>query len=434
VRLAYVFGAIALLIANGFFVAAEFGLVAARRTKLEQARAGSDRAAMALKSMAELPFTLAGAQLGITMCSLGLGYVAEPAVAAFIGRGIDSVADPSPALLHTFSFLLALAIVTFLHMVIGEMAPKNIAIADPEKTALWVALPFRGFVNLLRPFVVLLNALAKGALRVFGVTPAQERTDAHTAEELATMIEESAREGLIAESKQRLLTGAIGLRRRDAGAVMIPRTEMVAAPVTSTPEDVERIVVDSGHSRIPLYAGDADHVVGFFHAKDLLQVPTEGRARSVPPNLIRQMLIVPESRKVQPLLLDMQRKRTHFALVVEEHGGTAGIVSIEDLLEELVGDIRDEHDLGELGVEQLADDRFLVPGTLRVDEVSDRLGIDLPSGEYETIAGFLMDRLGRIPKRRDVVDHGGWRLRVRSMHRRRVVQVLIERARGAVRG
>ncbi|MFN2488574.1 MAG: hemolysin family protein [Actinomycetota bacterium] len=420
--------AVVLLLANGFFVGAEFALIAARRTKLEQIAEVSDRANMALKSIGELSLMLAGAQLGITMCSVGLGFVAEPAIARLIESGIHSFATLPPALLHAISFVIALTIVTFLHMVIGEMAPKNIAIAQPEKTALWVAVPFRLFVNLLRPVVHLLNGLANGGTRLFGVVPTEERVDAHTAEEIGAMIEESARKGLIGEPRHRLLSGAIGFLERDAVAAMVPRTDVVAAPVTSPPAELERTVLDSGHSRIPLFASDVDHVAGFFHSKDLLHIGAEERMRPLQRSLIRPMLVVPESRKVQPLLLEMQQERKHFALVIDEHGGTAGIVTMEDLLEELVGEIQDEYDVSELGVETLAEERYLVPGSLRIDEASDHLGVDLPEGDYETVAGFLMDRLGRIPRRRDSVEHDGWRLRVRNMHRRRVVQVLVERA------
>ena len=424
----YLLAAVFLLLANGFFVGAEFALVAARRGKIEQLTRGSDRAAMALRSMQELSFTLAGAQLGITMCSVGLGFVAEPAVARVLASAIHSLASLPPTLLHTISFVVALTIITFLHMVVGEMAPKNIAIAEPERSALWFALPFRAFVNVLRPFVHALNGLANGGTRLLGVTPVEERRDIHTAEEIGAVIDDFAREGLLEDFQRRLLSGAVGIRERDAGDVMVPRVEIVAEPVVATAATFEKTVCRSGHSRIPVYAQDIDQVVGFVHGKDLLKVSPEERDRPISKELIRPMLVVPESRKVQPLLVDMQRERRHFVLVADEHGGTAGIVTIEDVVEELVGEIRDEYDARELGIEQLADDRYLVPGSLRIHEAADHLGVDLPEGDYETVAGFIMDRLGRVPKRRDQIVGDGWRLRVRAMHRRRVVQVLIERA------
>lgn len=423
----YLVVAVALLLANGFFVGAEFALVAARRSKIESvAETGDRRARAALASLRELSLMLAGAQLGITLCSIGLGAIAEPAVAHLIESGLDGTSLPE-GLLHSVSFVIALTIVVFFHMVVGEMAPKNIAIAEPEKSALWFALPFRFFTALLRPFIHVLNALANGGVRLMGVEPQDELRAVHSAEEIGMLISESARHGVLSGFEHRLLTGAISIRERDAGAVMVPRTDLVAVPLTSTPADVEEIVLGTGRSRIPVYAGDLDHIVGFFHAKDLLKIDPADFDEPLSRPLIRQMLVVPESRKVHPLLFDMQKQRRHFALVIDEHGGTAGVVTLEDLLEELVGEIRDESDDAELGIERLGPDRFVLPGSLRIDEVAHRIGLEFPEGEYETVAGFLMDRLGRIPKRRDRVEHNGWAVRVLTMHRRRVVQVLAER-------
>jgi CBS domain containing-hemolysin-like protein len=208
---------------------------------------------------------------------------------------------------------------------------------------------------------------------------------------------------------------------------MVPRTDLIGAPHMATPNDLEQLVLESGHSRFPIYVRNLDTIIGFFHARDLLKITEEERDQPLPRRFLRKMLVVPESLKLHPLLVQMRANRQHFALVLDEHGGTAGIVTIEDLLEELVGEIRDEYDVTELGIERLTDDRFIIPGTLHTGEASSRLGLDLPDGEYETVAGFIMDRLGRIPQRRDVVQHERWKLRVLTMHRRRVVQVLAER-------
>ena len=420
-----------LLIANGFFVAAEFALIAARRSKIEQmATEGNRKASVALRSIRELSFMLAGAQLGITMASFGLGAVAEPAIAHYIENGLHSVALPENVL-QTISFVIALTIVVFFHMVVGEMAPKNIAIAKPEESALWIAPFFRPYANLFRPFIYLLNAIANGGVRLLGVEPKDEIHAIHTSDEIGLMIAESAKGGMIDTFEHRLLEGAIQFSERDAASVMVPRTDLVAVPLDVTHAEIESLIVETGHSRLPVYAEDLDHVVGFFHAKDLLKVGEHERHRPLARRLIRQMLVVPESRPLHPLLLDMRRQRRHFALVVEEHGGTAGVVTLEDLLEELVGEIQDEHDAGELGIVYLDENRICIPGALRIDEADRLLGVDLPEGEYETVAGFLMDRLGRIPRRKDVVRHGDWVLRVSSMHRRRVEQVILESAPGA---
>jgi CBS domain containing-hemolysin-like protein len=417
-----------LLIANGFFVGAEFALTAARRTKLVQLEAsGNRRARSAMRSIRELSLMLAGAQLGITMMSFGLGYLAEPAVASVIERALLGLVDLPETILHTVSFVVALSIVVFLHMVVGEMAPKNIAIAEPERSALAIALPFRAFVNVLRPFIYLMNATANATLRLLRVEPVNELNPSHSAQEIGAMIAESAREGLLETFEHKLLTGAIAFGDLDAAAVMVPRTELIVIPSSATPEELERLVLETGHSRFPVFGESLDQILGFFHSKDLLKIQQEGRTKPLPPRYFRQMLIVPESRKLHPLLFDMRRRHLHFALVIDEHGGTAGVVTIEDLVEELVGEIRDEHDEAESEVQKVTDGRFLAPGSLRVHEVSDAVGLELPEGDYETIAGFLMDRLQRIPKSRDEVTHDGWTIRVTSTHRRRVVQVQVER-------
>ncbi|MDQ3751749.1 MAG: hemolysin family protein [Actinomycetota bacterium] len=421
--------AIALLLANGFFVAGEFAVIASRTSKLEQrAQEGNTLAVTALKSAHELSFMLSAAQLGITMASLGLGWIAEPAVAHLLESALGSLTSIPSGIAHSISFVVALIIITFLHMVISEMAPKNIAIADPERAALWIAIPFRLYANAFRPFIAVFNAMGNAGTRLLGVEPADERADVHSAGEIGAMIRESAKEGLIKDFEHRLLSSAIDFGAKDAGAVMIPRTEVVAIPVMATPADVEKVVLATGHSRLPVYGGDLDQVFGFLHIKDLLRVNPKDRELPLSRKFLRKMIVVPESRKLQPVLFDMRRERAHFALVVDEHGGTAGVVTLEDLLEELVGEIRDEYDASEAGIETLGENRHLIPGSIRIDEMAAYLGIDLPEGEYETVAGWLMDRLGRIPKDLDTTEHDGWKFTVRRMQLRRVEEVLVEKA------
>lgn len=424
----YVVVAVLLLLANAFFVAAEFALIAASPAKLEKlALAGDPRAKLALRAGREVSLMLSGAQLGITMASLGLGFVAEPAVARLIEAGLEGVAELPGGVLHPTSFVVALALISFLHMVVGEMAPKNVAIAEPENSALWLAIPFRVYTVLFRPVIRFFNFLANGATRLLGVEPQDERFDVHSPTEIRMIVGESARTGHLDRFQHRLLRGAASFGARDAASVMVPRTEVIATPLPVTPAELEGMVIESGLSRIPVYGRGLDDVIGFFHAKDLLAIPSDRFADPLASDFIRPMLVVPESLKLHSLMRDMRRRRQHFALVADEHGGTAGVVTLEDILEELVGEIQDEYDVSELGIERVGDDRFLIPGTLRLDEAADRLGVELPDGDYETVAGFIMDRLGRVPKRRDSVEHDGWKLQVRTMQRRRVVQILIEK-------
>jgi CBS domain containing-hemolysin-like protein len=336
---------VVLLLANAFFVAVEFALIAARRTQIEPLAAeGNRRARLALSAMRELSLQLAGAQLGITMASLGLGFVAEPALAHLLESAIEGVVELPSGALHAISFTAALTIVVFLHMVLGEMVPKNIAIAGPERTLLLLVVPNKLYLGLFRPFIWLLNGLANLGVRALGVEPQDELTDSHTTDELASMVEESRHEGLLDEFEHSLLRGALHFGDRQASSVMVPRERMVTVPRWATIGAVEKLVIESGHSRIPVVASGLDEVVGFVHAKDLLTVPPDHYRRRLPAALIRQMIVVPGDQSLELLLLAMRQARVHLALVVDADGRTLGMVALEDLLEELVGDIRDETD------------------------------------------------------------------------------------------
>ncbi len=420
--------AFALLAANGFFVAAEFAFTAASRHALADRDSRSARAAVA--AIDELSFTLAGAQLGITISSLLLGFVAEPAVATLLEAAIEVFFDVPDALLHSISFAISLGIVVYLHMVLGEMAPKNVAITAPERSAIVMAVPFRAYATIFRPVIYLLNGLANLGLRMFGIDPADTH-DAHTADDLASMITAGRKEGVLEEFAHRMLTGAIDLGDLDAYHVMVPRPDVMALPATTTPAEIERLVVEAGYTRIPIYGDDLDDVHGFVHAKDLLALDRSAFDRPVPTELIRPLMVVPETGAVEQLLEDLRRSRSHIALVIDEYGGTAGIVTFEDIVEEIVGEIRDEHDSEVDGVRRVSANRFLVDGSLRPDEVTRATGLPFPEGDFETIGGLIMDQIGRIPETGDRIDDGRWTMRVRRMDGRRVsdVDLIVKRKR-----
>jgi CBS domain containing-hemolysin-like protein len=337
--------ALVLLLANGFFVAVEFALLASRRTKLESmAEAGSSSARIALGSMRHLNHQLAGAQLGITMASLLLGFVAEPTVAGLIEGAIEQVVEVPESLLHAIGFALALTIVVFLHMVIGEMVPKNIAISAPERTLLALAYPNRLYVAVFGPVMRALNVLANGAVRLLGVEPRDELATSASADELSMMLSASRQEGLIEEMAHQLLSGALDLGGRRISTVMVPRTGVVWLPRSATPVDAEELVVASGHSRLVVAGDDVDDVLGFVHAKDLLTIPSEARHRPLPLGRVRRMLVLGERTSLDDALLAMQQARLHLAVVSGGDGRTVGIVTLEDVIEALVGDIRDESD------------------------------------------------------------------------------------------
>lgn len=334
-----------LLVANGFFVAVEFALIASRRTKLESlAENGSARARMALAATRNLNVQLAGSQLGITMASLLLGYIAEPTVSTLIEDGIERFIELPSGVLHTIGFITALTIVAFLHMVIGEMVPKNIAIAAPERTLLSLALLNRAYVTVFGPLLRLLNGLANVLVRLLGIEPQDELTTAASADELAVMLGASRDEGLIEETAHKLLTGALDLSDRPIGPELVSRDEIVWLPRTATPVDAEALVVSSGHTRLVVGGSGIDDVRGFVHAKDLLRVSASERGLPLPERLVRQMVVLAADTSLDDALAAMQAARVHLAVVRDPAGRTVGIATLENVIEALVGDIRDESD------------------------------------------------------------------------------------------
>ena len=420
--------ALALLLANGFFVAAEFALLAARRSRIEQLAAdGSRSARSALRGIRELSLMLAGAQLGITMASLGLGAIAEPALAKGFEQLLDGFALPSGAV-HAIAFSVALSIVVFLHMVVGEMAPKSLAIANPERAALWLAPAFRGFTWVVRPFIRALNFLANGIVRLCGVEPQEALAAAHGASDLVMLVRESAEHGTLHHDQHGLLERALELSGLDAESAMIPRRDVVAVERSTSIDDIERIAAETGRSRLPVYQDELDSIIGVLHVKDVLRVVADQRAQVTAASLARPAFFTVESRPIEGLMLDMRNARAHIALVVDEYGSVSGLVTLEDLIEELIGDFEDETDdagSSDTSLSRQADGTILVPATLRPDELEDLTGIALPDGDYETVAGFVMAHLGRVPDVGDEVEASGCRLRVREMDGPRIVSLVM---------
>ena len=409
---------------NAFFVAAEFGLVAVRRTRIDElAKQGSRRAFSAQKAIGELNLMLSGCQLGITFASLGLGWIGEPTLAHLFEGAFDSLGSPFDVIAtHGTAVAIAFAIITGLHVVLGELVPKNLAIAVPEGTALWLATPMRVFTYALRPLIWLFNESANVILRLLRVTPQDEVRAVHTPEELAIIVGES--EERIGVREAQILTRTLGFAGKRAVEAMVPRTSARALGYEAVLNDVLTIAEETGYSRFPVWKERPDEFVGVVHLKDML------RASKADPNVVagevmRGPVEVPESAHLTDVLLNMQRQRNHFAIVLDEFGSTAGIITLEDILEELVGEIRDEYDVRELDVKKV-NGAYRIPGTLRPDELAEATGCTLPEGEYETVAGFIMDRLGRIAKRGDEVPLDGWMIKVANVRRRRIVTVDVQ--------
>jgi CBS domain containing-hemolysin-like protein len=330
--------AVLLIAGNGFFVGAEFALLAARQTALTGLAGTSRRARSALRASQRLPLMISGCQFGITLCSLGLGAVAEPAVAALLEPAFAAVHVPE-ALLHPISFALALLVTSVLHMVLGEMVPKNIALAGPERAAMVLAPPLLGFIRLFRPVIVGLTAAATAVLRLFEVAPVEEGGHAYTAEQVAGLVEDASREGLLGREEHDLVVDALAFGERTARVVLLPADRLVTVPQRVTAAEVEQRVAETGFSRFPV-ADDDGRLTGYVHLADVLHVPTGRRDRPLDRGTVRRLPQVAADAPLHEVLALLQRTGAHLARVVD-HGRPLGVVALEDVLEELVGEVRD---------------------------------------------------------------------------------------------
>lgn len=418
--------AIVLIVLNGFFVAVEFAYTASRRPPLEErAEAGNRLASWALASMNELPVTFAGAQLGVAAASLALGFVIESSLEVAFEDFYHLLGLPEGAIAG-LSLLTALLVVSYAHNVFGEMAPKNATIAAPERAALLLAAPFRGYVTVLRPIILSLSWVAGAVLRLFGVKTSHKVEVSHSADDIASLVRTIGAGGVIEPSSSRLLTSALRFQDTLVSEVMVPRPDLIALPVASSGSDLERTVVATGHSRIPVYGEDLDDIRGFVHAKDLLSIDPDSIEQPMSEGLVRAVPMVPETMSVSPVLEMMRSEGVHLALAVDEHGGIAGLVTLEDIAEELVGDIRDEHDIREvMEIRPAGRNRFLVAGQTRIDRLT-RVGALVAEGDYETVGGYLMAELGRVPSHGDSVSAETYKMSVRRMDGRRVREVVLD--------
>ncbi|HWB72153.1 MAG TPA: hemolysin family protein [Egibacteraceae bacterium] len=406
---------VALILANGYFVAYEFAFVAARRRHFEElAGRGDRRAARALDVTGRLSFVLSGAQLGITATSLLVGFIAEPTLGRALAPLLELLGLPRAAVAEV-AFTTAFLLATTAQMVLGELAPKNLAIAKPEPLALALARSTWLFTRLAGPLIRLFDSSANWLLRRVGIEPVQALEGGASPEELGIIVEESGREGALTPSQTALLSRALEFGALNAADAMVPRPQVVWTTVDASCEDLRRLALDSGHSRFPVVGEGLDDVRGIVQAKDVLRIPPQERERTPVRSLAGPPLAIPESASLGPLLVDMREAHSQLAVVVDEYGGTAGIVTLEDLVEELVGSIRDEYDPEEPGVLALPDGTWVVPGSLRVDEAGREIGLELPSGDYDTVGGLIMERLERVPQAGDSVQVPGARLTVETM-------------------
>src|SRR6478609_9496134 len=414
-----VLAAVALTAGTALFVTAEFSLVALDRPSVQQAvDNGDERAATVLRSLRQLSTQLSAAQVGITLTTLIVGYLAEPSIGSLLYGPLQSL-GLSESMAATVATTLALVLVTLFSMVFGELMSQFLGISAPLAAAKVVAGPVRAFALVARPLVAILNGSANAALRAMGITPQEELTSARTPQELASLVRRSAEQGTLEANTARLLTRSLDFGDRTASDVMTPRVRCSGIERTARADDIIRLARQTGHSRFPVIGDDWDDIDGLVHVKKAIAVPHDRR-----PDVPVSALMVPETIRLDPLLLQLRAAGLQMVVVVDEYGGTSGVATLEDVVEEIVGEVSDEHDRSQSDWNQMADGSWLLPGLWRPDQVRDQLGAVLPDGPtYETVGGFVMAVLGRIPVVGDELTLPGWVVRVARMDGRRVDRV-----------
>ncbi|MCT9088521.1 hemolysin family protein [Streptomyces sp. ASQP_92] len=421
--------AVLLSLVCAVFVAAEFSLTTAERSDLERAVERGERgASSALKAVRSLTFQLSGAQLGITVTGLVIGMIAKPSIAKLLTGPLEAV-GLSATTASSVALVLGMVLSTVFLMVVGELVPKNWAISSPVAVAKVVSTPQRAFSAAFRPLISHLNTSANHLVRRFGLEPAEELASARSPQELVALARHSAKQGALEADTAELFVRSLKLAELNAENVMTPRVQVTALDIQATAEDVANATRATGLSRFPVYRGSLDSVVGIAHIKDVLAVPAERRRLYPVTSLLREPLLVPETLTVDRLLDQLYGKRT-MAVVIDEYGGTAGVVTMEDIVEEVVGEVRDEHDPHETPdlapAGQDADGRTLysADGAARDDQLA-VIGLRVPDGPYETLAGLVATELGRIPRVGDRVELAGWRMDVVDAAGRRAARVLL---------
>jgi putative hemolysin len=408
----------ALLLLNAFFVAAEYGLVTARRTRItELEQQGSRRARAVLRITANPPRFIAAMQLGVTLTSLGIGAVGEHAVAQIL----------DPVLATVVAFGLAFLLITYLHVVVGELVPKGIALGNPDATALAVSGPVRAFFFVFKPLIWVLERSTEFSLRALGLQPPGAEREVYSEAEIRMLLSRSAEEGELQKQEQEMLYKVFDFADKEVSAVMVPRPEVVALSVDLPPEDCLAAVIDSPYTRYPVYRDSPDDIIGILHVRDLFSALNDrGIANVRIEELLRPPLIVPETKDLAAMLAEFRRTNQHMAIVVDEYGEMEGIVTLEDLLEEIVGEIEDEFDLPDESVERIDDETIRIDGTFPIDDFNEQFGTELPVEDYHSMGGFVFGLLGRAPELGDTVEYDGMHFQVVEVEGSRITRLAVK--------
>lgn len=408
-----------LIILNGFFVSAEFAIIKIKNSRIDALiEEGRKSALITKKLLPHLDGYLSACQLGITLCSLGLGFLGEPVIARMLNPFIK-FGGLSDQAVQIISIAIAFVVIAVIHIVLGELAPKTIAVRKSEKVTLLTVRPMGVFYNLMYPLVWLLNSLSTLLLRIFGLSPMTEQDSRLTEEEIRVMMKESSESGLITSTEMSLMDNIFEFSETTAREIMIPRTEMICLYTQNSQEENLQIALEGMRTRFPVCSNDKDHVIGFIHIKDLI------RSNSLDyREFLRPILAVPESIYINDLMKRMQRGKTQIALLIDEYGGTSGLVTLEDIVEEIVGEIQDEFDEERTGIEQIDEDTYSIDGLMLIESVNDYLGLELDSDDYDTIGGWLYSRIEILPPNiGDAAEHNGCLYIVEEIDNKRISRV-----------
>lgn len=418
-----------LLMANAFFVASEFALVSVRQTRILQlSKEGNSTARIAIHALEHLDKYIAAVQLGITISSIGIGWVGEGAIAKliqplfafwpFLGKDIA---------VHSVSVTIAFSLITLLHVVIGELMPKSIALQYPERTTLFVTRPMAFITKIFTPFIFILNGLGNMLLKMVNVSPATGTHLSHSAEELNIIIDASCNEGMLNETEKDMLQNVLKFTDLVAKQIMVPRPDMIAIESIMTLEEIEKVISENQYTRYPVYEEDLDHVIGILHVKDLYNLRRTNGEFNIH-NLLREPLLVPETVKMDQLVRDFKTTKNQLAIVIDEFGGTSGLITLEDVLEEIFGEVQDEFDEEEADIKQIDENEYIVNAMLRVDELEEMFELpDLEEEDVDTVAGIVVKELGRIAELNDTVVYQGLEFTVIEIDGARIMKLKIKK-------
>jgi len=422
--------ALILVLLNGFFVLSEFAIVKVRRTKLEEfVKQGKRSASLALKMSNSLDTYLSATQLGITFSSLALGWIGEPALARLIESNVTFLAN-NPVLLHTISFIIAFSIVTFLHVVFGEIVPKSIAIAKAEVMVLYIARPLYIFWLVFYPLIRFFDIVAASILRALNVRPATEHELAHSEEELRIIVNESFKGGHIDSVESEIIKNAVDFSETVAKEIMTPRKDMICLNSEKSLEENIKRVISTKHTRYPYCNGGKDNIVGMIHSRDILNDVLESKKLDIS-KLVRPIIMVPENTSISSILTRMNKSRIHLALVVDEYGGTSGLITMDDILEEIIGETTDEHDPKDESILLIDENRYEFDGIVNIEKVEELLDIEFEKDELSavTIGGRILNLIGRLPIEGETINDKDCTYKILAVNNNRITKILCEKKR-----